>query len=150
MSAGALRRRAFPPNWGARATALGLTAYAIYALGQLDITWARLVIGLGEAGRFLAFSRRLLSFCFLERFFCAFLSRFNRFFNGFGALIFSPVSNVAKVAIPKSIPTACSLSDKVTVDQQQYHRYYSLKHISLDQARTNLLGLQSAYWNHTS
>jgi len=49
---------------------------------------------------FSAFSRRLLSFCFLERFFCAFLSRFNRFFNGFGALIFSPVSNVAKVAIP--------------------------------------------------
>ncbi|MCE2921804.1 MAG: phosphonate ABC transporter, permease protein PhnE, partial [Roseomonas sp.] len=54
MSASALRRRAFPPNWGARATALGLVAYAIYALGQLDITWARLVIGLGEAGRFLA------------------------------------------------------------------------------------------------
>jgi len=52
------------------------------------------------ATRFLAFSRRLLPFCFLERFFCAFLSRFNRFFNGFGASIFSPVSNVAKVAIP--------------------------------------------------
>ena len=52
------------------------------------------------ATRFLAFSRRLLPFCFLERFFCAFLSRFNRFFNGFGALIFSPVERVAKVAIP--------------------------------------------------
>ncbi len=63
---------------------------------------------------FLAFSRRLLPFCFLERFFCAFLSHFNRFFNGFGALIFSPVERVAKVAIPRSIPTVCSLSGKVS------------------------------------
>jgi phosphonate transport system permease protein len=54
VSASTLRRRAFPPNWGARATALGLVVYAIYALGQLDITWARLAIGFGEAGRFLA------------------------------------------------------------------------------------------------
>ena len=28
--------------------------YAIYAFGQLDITWARLSVGFGEAGRFLA------------------------------------------------------------------------------------------------
>ncbi|MFN7594223.1 MAG: PhnE/PtxC family ABC transporter permease, partial [bacterium] len=54
MSASTLRRRAFPLNWSARATALGLFVYAIYALGQLDITWARLIVGLGEVGRFLA------------------------------------------------------------------------------------------------
>ncbi|MFM8615064.1 MAG: phosphonate ABC transporter, permease protein PhnE [Alphaproteobacteria bacterium] len=54
VSASILRRCAFPPNWGARTTALGLLVYAIYALGQLDITWARLAIGFGEAGRFLA------------------------------------------------------------------------------------------------
>jgi hypothetical protein len=45
-----------------------------------------------------------ISFCFLERFLGAFLSRFSRFFNGFGALIFSPVERVAKVAIPRSNP----------------------------------------------
>jgi phosphonate transport system permease protein len=54
VSASTLRRRAFPLNWSARATALGLFVYAIYALGQLDITWARLIVGLGEVGRFLA------------------------------------------------------------------------------------------------
>ncbi len=54
MSASSLRRRAFPPNWGARVTALMVVIYAIYALGQLDITWARLSVGFGEAGRFLA------------------------------------------------------------------------------------------------
>ncbi|CCI02102.1 hypothetical protein MICAC_2970005 [Microcystis aeruginosa PCC 9443] len=66
------------------------------------------------ATRFLAFSRRLLSFCFLERFLCAFLSRFNRFFNGLGASIFSPVEKVAKVAIPKSIPTDSPLLGSVS------------------------------------
>jgi phosphonate transport system permease protein len=54
VSASSLRRRAFPPNWGARVTALMVVIYAIYALGQLDITWARLSVGFGEAGRFLA------------------------------------------------------------------------------------------------
>jgi phosphonate transport system permease protein len=54
VSASTLRRRAFPPNWGARATAFGLILYAIYAFGQLDITWKRLSVGFGESGRFLA------------------------------------------------------------------------------------------------
>ncbi len=54
MSASTLRRRAFPPNWSTRATAFGLMLYAIHAFGQLDSTWARLSVGVGEAGRFLA------------------------------------------------------------------------------------------------
>ena len=54
MSASTLRRRAFPPNWGARTTAFWLILYAIYAFGQLDITWERLSVGFGESGRFLA------------------------------------------------------------------------------------------------
>ena len=49
--------------------------------------WVSLIFAWILAPRFLAFSRRLLPFCFLERFFCAFLSRFNRFFNGFGAFM---------------------------------------------------------------
>jgi phosphonate transport system permease protein len=46
-------RRAFAPNWAARAGLLALALYALYAAAQLDITLARLMIGLGEAGRFL-------------------------------------------------------------------------------------------------
>lgn len=54
MSTSTLCRRPFRPNWGARATGLALVIYAISALGQLDITWARLAFGFGEAGPFLA------------------------------------------------------------------------------------------------
>lgn len=50
----AAARAPFRPNWGARAGLLGLLAYCVYALGRLDITAERLVIGFGEAGRFLA------------------------------------------------------------------------------------------------
>lgn len=55
MSATAQRvaRQAFAPNWAARAGLVALAAYAVYAMGRLDITWARLVTGFGEAGRFL-------------------------------------------------------------------------------------------------
>jgi hypothetical protein len=65
------------------------------------------------ATRFLAFSLLLLPFFFLQRFLCAFFNRFNRFFKGFGASIFSPVERVANVAIPKSIPTDRPLSASV-------------------------------------
>jgi phosphonate transport system permease protein len=54
MSGAEAARRAFAPNWGARAGFLALGLYAIYAMAQLDITLARLSVGLGEAGRFLA------------------------------------------------------------------------------------------------
>ncbi|WP_135466763.1 phosphonate ABC transporter, permease protein PhnE [Crenalkalicoccus roseus] len=47
-------RRAFAPNWAGRAGLAALAAYAVYAAAQLDITWARLMVGFGEAGRFLA------------------------------------------------------------------------------------------------
>jgi phosphonate transport system permease protein len=53
-AAGLTARRAFAPNWTARAGLLALAIYALYAMGQLDLTWDRLVIGLGEGGRFLA------------------------------------------------------------------------------------------------
>lgn len=52
MSAEAARR-AFAPNWAARAGLLALALYAAYAASQLDITLARLMVGFGEAGRFL-------------------------------------------------------------------------------------------------
>ncbi len=45
---------AFPPNWPARLGLLALAVYAAYATTQLDITWARLGTGMGEAARFLA------------------------------------------------------------------------------------------------
>ncbi|WP_233256230.1 phosphonate ABC transporter, permease protein PhnE [Falsiroseomonas bella] len=47
-------RQAFAPNWGARLGLLALALYSLYAMAQLDITWDRLLIGFGEAGRFLA------------------------------------------------------------------------------------------------
>jgi phosphonate transport system permease protein len=50
----AARRAAFAPNRAARAGLAALALYALYAAAQLDITWARLSVGLGEAGRFLA------------------------------------------------------------------------------------------------
>jgi phosphonate transport system permease protein len=53
-AAAAARRAAFAPNWGARAGLIALVLYAAYAASQLDITWGRLAVGFGEAGRFLA------------------------------------------------------------------------------------------------
>lgn len=47
-------RQAFQPNWGFRAGLVALALYSVYATAQLDITWARLVVGFGEAGSFLA------------------------------------------------------------------------------------------------
>jgi hypothetical protein len=78
-----------------------------------------------------------ISFCFLERFLGAFLSRFSRFFNGFGALIFSPVERVAKVAIPRLIPTVCSLFGKVsgrisTTKLRKYRSACSLITVTLE------------------
>ncbi len=49
MSAEAVRH-AFAPNWAARAGLFALALYAAYAASQLDVTLARLMIGLGEAG----------------------------------------------------------------------------------------------------
>jgi phosphonate transport system permease protein len=46
-------RRAFAPNWAARLGLLALALYAVYAAAQLDVTLSRLMIGFGEAGRFL-------------------------------------------------------------------------------------------------
>ncbi|MGG5823805.1 phosphonate ABC transporter, permease protein PhnE [Falsiroseomonas sp. HW251] len=54
MSATAAARQPFAPNWAARAGFLALALYAFFAMGQLDITWARFATGLGEGGRFLA------------------------------------------------------------------------------------------------
>lgn len=45
--------RAFAPNWPARLGLLALALYAMYAASQLDVTLARLMVGFGEAGRFL-------------------------------------------------------------------------------------------------
>ncbi len=53
-AAQAAARRAFAPNWAARAGLLALALYAVYAGAQLDITWARLSVGFGEGARFLA------------------------------------------------------------------------------------------------
>jgi phosphonate transport system permease protein len=52
-SASALRWRAFPANWWARAGWLVLLVYVIYAAGLLDVTWARFVVGLDNGARFL-------------------------------------------------------------------------------------------------
>jgi phosphonate transport system permease protein len=50
----AVARDAFRPNWAARAGLAALALYAVYAATQLDISWARLSVGFGEGGRFLA------------------------------------------------------------------------------------------------
>jgi phosphonate transport system permease protein len=47
-------RQAFAPNWVARAGLVALAAYAVFAMGRLDITWKRLVTGFDEGGLFLA------------------------------------------------------------------------------------------------
>ena len=54
MSTETSGRIAFQPNWQARAALIAVALYAIYAAAQLDLGWARLVVGFGEAGRFLA------------------------------------------------------------------------------------------------
>lgn len=52
MSPGVPQRRAFQPNWGARAALVALGIYTVYAASQLDINVGRLAGGFGEAGRF--------------------------------------------------------------------------------------------------
>jgi len=45
---------AFPPNWPARIGWIVLALYVAYASTILDITWQRLVFGLGQGRRFIA------------------------------------------------------------------------------------------------
>lgn len=45
-------RRAFDPDWLARAGWMAALLYVVYAASLLDITWARFVIGLDQAARF--------------------------------------------------------------------------------------------------
>ena len=52
MSAAAARQ-AFRTNWWARAGWLLLAAYVVYAGSQLEFTWARFEIGLGNGAKFL-------------------------------------------------------------------------------------------------
>ncbi len=54
MSATTHHRTPFAPNWAARAGLLALVLYSLYAIVQLDLSWARLATGMGEGGRFLA------------------------------------------------------------------------------------------------
>jgi phosphonate transport system permease protein len=54
LAAAAPPRRPFAPNWGFRLGALALAVYAAYAASQLGLSWERLAVGFGEAGRFLA------------------------------------------------------------------------------------------------
>jgi phosphonate transport system permease protein len=46
-------RLAFQPNWPLRIGTIVLAIYVIWAAGQLDVTWARLVDGLANAQKFL-------------------------------------------------------------------------------------------------
>lgn len=54
MSVAITAREAFKPSWTARIGLIAVALYSLYAIGQLDISWARLSVGFGEAGRFLA------------------------------------------------------------------------------------------------
>ncbi|MEO7115491.1 MAG: phosphonate ABC transporter, permease protein PhnE [Caldimonas sp.] len=47
-------RNPFPIDWTARAVALVVLAYVVYAIAQLDLTWARFLIGLHEGARLLS------------------------------------------------------------------------------------------------
>lgn len=47
------RRQAFATNWQGRAALIALALYCVYAAAQLDISWARIAVGLGEGARFL-------------------------------------------------------------------------------------------------
>ncbi|ALA19028.1 MULTISPECIES: phosphonate ABC transporter, permease protein PhnE [Chelatococcus] len=51
---GRLRPPAFPANWPARLAWAGLVIYTIYATSVLDVTLARFIAGLGNAGHFLS------------------------------------------------------------------------------------------------
>lgn len=48
------RPPAFPANWPARLAWAGLVAYSLYATSVLDVTLARFLAGLANAGRFLS------------------------------------------------------------------------------------------------
>ena len=48
-----LRRRAFAPNWTMRAVWIGLAIYVVYASSLLNVTWARILVGLDNGARFL-------------------------------------------------------------------------------------------------
>ncbi len=52
MSATIAARKAFAPNWGMRIGLIALAVYCVYAASTLDFTWARMMTGFGEAGRF--------------------------------------------------------------------------------------------------
>jgi phosphonate transport system permease protein len=47
------RRDPFPVDWPQRLALIGLAVYAVYAASLLDVTWARLVIGMDEGAKFL-------------------------------------------------------------------------------------------------
>jgi phosphonate transport system permease protein len=47
-------RPAFPANWPARIGWIALAIYALWAAGQLDVTWVRFLSGLDNAQRFLS------------------------------------------------------------------------------------------------
>ena len=61
-----------------------------------------------------ATSRLLLPLTFWESLRCNERSFLRRFFNGLGALTFSPLLNVAKSMMPKSIPIDCPLLGKIS------------------------------------
>jgi phosphonate transport system permease protein len=46
-------RNPFPVDWPQRLALIGLAVYAVYAASLLDVTWARLVIGMDEGAKFL-------------------------------------------------------------------------------------------------
>uniref|UniRef100_A0A7C4AHP9 Phosphonate ABC transporter, permease protein PhnE n=1 Tax=Fundidesulfovibrio putealis TaxID=270496 RepID=A0A7C4AHP9_9BACT len=54
MSAAPAVRAPFRPNWWARLGWLLLLAYCVYAMGELQITWERFVVGLGTGAKFVS------------------------------------------------------------------------------------------------
>lgn len=46
-------RDPFPVDWPRRLALVGLAIYAVYAASLLDVTWARLVVGMDEGAKFL-------------------------------------------------------------------------------------------------
>ena len=47
------RRDPFPVDWPKRLALAGLALYALYAAAQLEVTWARLIVGMDEGAKFL-------------------------------------------------------------------------------------------------
>jgi phosphonate transport system permease protein len=47
------RRDPFPVDWPQRLALIGLALYALYAASLLEITWARLLVGMDEGAKFL-------------------------------------------------------------------------------------------------